>query len=225
MASYTWAQQYWPTRPPKKTYIYKLCTNRLVVGWVECSSMVWETWVQFQVVWYQRLLKWYLIPPCLTLSNVRYVLRVKWSNPGKGVAPSPTPQCSSYRKGSFRVTLDDGRQLYLLTDTLFRQENLQRARSNELRERGVKIMLSERPICTDSLIFTGSPIMTTFLLPFANPKTKSPVLWLFSLYKVSTPTSHQGIFLLFLSFTHASISNWKILLSQTCLSISLFKHN
>ena len=32
--------------------------------------------------------------------------RVKWSNPGNGVAPSPTPWCSSYRKGSLRVTLD-----------------------------------------------------------------------------------------------------------------------
>ena len=27
-------------------------------------------------------------------------------------APSPTPWCSSYRKGSLRVTLDYGRQLY-----------------------------------------------------------------------------------------------------------------
>ena len=40
--------------------------------------------------------------------------RVKWSNPGKGVAPSPTPWCSSYRKGSLQGTLDYGRQLYLL---------------------------------------------------------------------------------------------------------------
>ena len=40
--------------------------------------------------------KCYLIPPCLTLSNIRYVSKVKWSNPGKGVAHSPTPWCSSY---------------------------------------------------------------------------------------------------------------------------------
>ena len=53
------------------------------------------------------------IPPCLTLSIVRYGSRVKWSNPGKGVAPSPTPWCSSYQKGSLRVTLDYGRQLYV----------------------------------------------------------------------------------------------------------------
>ena len=41
-----------------------------------------------------------------TLSIIRYGSRVKWSNPGNGVAPSPTPWCSSYRKGSLRVTLD-----------------------------------------------------------------------------------------------------------------------
>ena len=46
----------------------------------------------------------------LTLSIIRYVSRVKWNNPGKGVAPSPRPQCSSYRKGSLRVNLDFGHQ-------------------------------------------------------------------------------------------------------------------
>ena len=30
------------------------------------------------------------------LSTQQYISRVKWSNPGKGVAPSPTPLCSSY---------------------------------------------------------------------------------------------------------------------------------
>ena len=55
-----------------------------------------------------KTLKWYLIPPCLTLSIIRYGSRVKWSNPGNGVAPSPTPWCSSYRKGSLLVTLDYG---------------------------------------------------------------------------------------------------------------------
>ena len=65
----------------------------LLIG-VECSAMIRETGVQSQVASYQK--KWYLIPPCLTLSNIRYVSRVKWSNPQKGVAPSPTPRCSSY---------------------------------------------------------------------------------------------------------------------------------
>ena len=53
-----------------------------------------------------------MIPPCLTLSNIRYVSRVKWSNPGKGVASSPTPRCSSYWKGSLLVALDYSRQRY-----------------------------------------------------------------------------------------------------------------
>ena len=43
-----------------------------------------------------KTLKMVLIPPCLTLSKTRYVSRVKWSNPGKEVAPSPTPWCCSY---------------------------------------------------------------------------------------------------------------------------------
>ena len=75
-------------------YTYEKCIYiyRLIVKWVECSPMVRETGVQSQVEWYQRLEKWYLIPPCLTLSIIRYVSRVKWSNPRKGVAPSLTPQ-------------------------------------------------------------------------------------------------------------------------------------
>ena len=58
--------------------------------------------------------KWYLMPPCLTLSIIRDGSRVKWGNPGKRVAPSPKHWCSSYRKGCLRVTLDYSRQLYYL---------------------------------------------------------------------------------------------------------------
>ena len=50
--------------------------------------------------------KGYLMPLCLTLSIIRYGSRVKWSNPGEGVAPSPTPWCSSHQKGGLQVTLD-----------------------------------------------------------------------------------------------------------------------
>ena len=39
--------------------------------WFECSPMARETWVQSQVESYQRLKKWYLLPPCLTLSITR----------------------------------------------------------------------------------------------------------------------------------------------------------
>ena len=75
--------------------------------------MVRETVVQSQVALYQRLYKCYLIPPCLTLNNIRYVSTLKWSNPGKLVAHSPTPRCSCYWKGSLLVALDYSRQLYL----------------------------------------------------------------------------------------------------------------
>ena len=63
--------------------------------------MVRETWVQSQVTSYQRLLKWYLIPPCLTLRNIWYVSRVKWSNQGKGVVPSPHLCVVAIEKGAF----------------------------------------------------------------------------------------------------------------------------
>ena len=67
------------------------------------SPIAWETTVQSQVSSYQRFKKWYLIPPCLTVSIIKYVSRVKWSNPGEEVAPSPTLCCSSHWKGSPRL--------------------------------------------------------------------------------------------------------------------------
>ena len=50
------------------------------------------------------------------LSTQHYKVRIegKVEQSRKGVAPSPTHWCSSYRKGSLRVTLDYGRQLYFL---------------------------------------------------------------------------------------------------------------
>ena len=72
--------------------------------------MIRETGVQSKIESYQRLEKWYLMPPCLALSIIRYGSRVKWVNPGKGEAPSRRPWRSSYWKGSLRVALDYGRQ-------------------------------------------------------------------------------------------------------------------
>ena len=63
-------------------------------------------WIQSLVESYQRFKKWYLIPPCLELSIIRYGSRVKWRNPGKGVAPSLTTRCCSNRKGDLQITLD-----------------------------------------------------------------------------------------------------------------------
>ena len=85
-----------------------------LVLWIECLPMAWETVVQSQVNSYQWLKKWYLIPPCLTLSIIRYGSSVKWSNLGVGVVSSSTPWCSSYWKGSLWVVIDYGCQLYFL---------------------------------------------------------------------------------------------------------------
>ena len=74
--------------------------------WLECLPKAWETGVQFQVELYQRLKNWYLMPPCLTLSIIRYGSRVKWSSPGKGVVCFPAPLCNSYWRGSLWVPLD-----------------------------------------------------------------------------------------------------------------------
>ena len=63
-----------------------------------------QTGVQSQFESYQRLKKWYLIPPCLTLSITKWGSRVKLSNPRNGVAPSPTPRCSSFGSPSTKVT-------------------------------------------------------------------------------------------------------------------------
>ena len=63
--------------------------------------------------------KCYLMQPCLWLSIIRYGSRVKWSNAVNGVAPSSTPWCSIYRKGSHQVVLDEGRQLYYLVYSQF----------------------------------------------------------------------------------------------------------
>ena len=57
--------------------------------------------------------KWYLMLTSLTLNIIRYISRVKWSNPWKGVAFSPTPLCCSYWKKSLRVALVDSHQLYI----------------------------------------------------------------------------------------------------------------
>ena len=48
-----------------------------------------------------KIQKWYLMPPCLTLSIIRYGSRVKWSNPEKGVAPPLHLGVVAIEKGAF----------------------------------------------------------------------------------------------------------------------------
>ena len=40
----------------------------------------------------------------LNTQHYKVQIKGKWSNPGKGVPSSATPQCSKYRKGTFRLT-------------------------------------------------------------------------------------------------------------------------
>ena len=63
--------------PPQKcgSNIYLITTHH------KYSLMARETGVQPQVVSYQRLKKWYLMPPCLTLGVIRHGSWVKWNNP------------------------------------------------------------------------------------------------------------------------------------------------
>ena len=55
------------------------------------------------------------------LNTQHYKVRIKGKveQSREGVAPSPTHWCSSYRKGSLRVTLDYGRQLYFTYIVIF----------------------------------------------------------------------------------------------------------
>ena len=75
---------------------------RTLAWWLECLPRTRETWVHSHVESYQRLKKWYLMPLCLTLSIIRHGSRIKWGNPGKGAAPSPTPSVVAIEKGASR---------------------------------------------------------------------------------------------------------------------------
>ena len=50
--------------------------------WLEYLPMAWETRVPSQVDSYQKLQKWYLMPPCLTFSIIRCWSRVSGAMQG-----------------------------------------------------------------------------------------------------------------------------------------------
>ena len=77
-------------------YIYIYIYNRLIglVGSVFSNSPGELGSIPGRII--PKTLEWYLILSFLTLSNMRYVSRVRWRNPRKGVAPSSTPQYSSF---------------------------------------------------------------------------------------------------------------------------------
>ena len=71
-----------PKLEPYHQIQFTVITHDTHFGWGltllmwECLLMVWETGVQSEVKLWQRLKRWYLIPPCLILSNIWYVSRV-----------------------------------------------------------------------------------------------------------------------------------------------------
>ena len=68
--------------------VYKLQSFQ-AIGIIVCHSVGYPGSIPGRVI--QKTQTSDLMPPCLTLSIIRYVSRVKWSNLGNGVAPSPTP--------------------------------------------------------------------------------------------------------------------------------------
>ena len=64
------------------------------------------TRVQSQIESYQRLKKWYLMPPYLTFSIIRYKLRVSGEIQGKEFRSLLHFGVVAIEKGAFRITLD-----------------------------------------------------------------------------------------------------------------------
>ena len=82
--------------------------------------MARETWVQSPGRVIPKTQKMVLDASLLNTQHYKVRIKGKVEQSREGVAPSPTPWCSSYRKGSLRVTLDYGRPLYFFINSLQR---------------------------------------------------------------------------------------------------------
>ena len=67
--------------------------------------MARETGVQSQVELYQRFKKIVLNTPLLNTQQYKVCIKGKVEQYREKVVPSPTPWCSSYLKGAFRLPL------------------------------------------------------------------------------------------------------------------------
>ena len=105
--------------------------------WVECSPMDRKTGILSRVESYQKLV---LDTSLLNTQHYKVLSRVKWSNPGKGVVPSPTHRCSSHRKGSLRVALDYSRQLTTI--------HSKRLLTNKIK---IQSLLTKNPVLTQEI--------------------------------------------------------------------------
>ena len=80
-----------------------LANVRTLVKRLECSPMA-------RVI--PKTQKMVLDASLINTQHYKVRINGKVEQSREEVAPSPTPWCSIYRKGSLRVTLDYGRQLY-----------------------------------------------------------------------------------------------------------------
>ena len=91
------------------------------------------------------------------LGIIRYVWRVKWSNPEKWVAPDPTPRCNSYLKGAFGSpsTTVANFTYYLFNGisviTWYRDSKLERGVANFWRRRERRKENNYKKVQTESL--------------------------------------------------------------------------
>ena len=94
-----------------------------LVWWLKYLLIVRETWVQSQVKSYQRLKEWYLMPPCLTLSIIRYGSRVGGAIQKKEYHPTLHFGVVAIEKRAFRVPLTTIGQFTIYKVFLFHTNN------------------------------------------------------------------------------------------------------
>ena len=93
-------------------FVYCIILYYIILKKVFTNGSVYWSSISGRVI--LKTKKMVLDTSLLTLSIIRYDSRVKWSNPGKGVAPSPKVRCSCYWKESFQVSLNNRRQSTIL---------------------------------------------------------------------------------------------------------------
>ena len=72
----------------------------------QCLPMVWGNWSSIPGWDIPKTQYMVLDASLFNTQHYKVWIKSKWSNPGKRVVFSPTPQCSSYWKGSYRVAFD-----------------------------------------------------------------------------------------------------------------------
>ena len=70
------------------------------------ATLILYHWIQSFFIQY---CKFWVEKSCYSFAILLFLVKAR-----EGVVPSPTSWCSSYRKGSLRVTLDYGCQLYFI---------------------------------------------------------------------------------------------------------------